>query len=367
MQINAAVVREKGGPFVQETLQLDDPRPDEILVRVVATGMCHSDLVVVHQKFPLPLPWVLGHEGAGVVEKVGSDVTHVRPGDHVVLSFASCGECRNCHEHQPAYCESWFGLNLAGSRRDGTPTITGSGGSPVRGCFFGQSSFATYALAHSSNVVKVPREAPLEMLGPLGCGIQTGAGAVLNVLKPRAGTSIAIFGAGAVGLAALMGAAIAGCGTIVAVDRVPSRLDLAKSLGATHIINSTQTDPVETLQSMEGMDFAIEAVGKSAVVEAAIKSIRPRGVCAVLGVEALGVTVPIELSHLSLGRTIMGITEGGADPQQFIPYLAGQFMTGRLPLDRLIRFYDLNDINQAMHDSESGATIKPVIRMSARS
>ena len=365
MEITAAVVRQKGGPFAQERLQLDSPRADEVLVRIVATGMCHSDLVVVHQQFPLPLPWVLGHEGAGVVLQVGATVSHVKPGDHVVLSFASCGECHNCHDHQPAYCDAWFALNTAGARRDGAATIKAADGSPVNGCFFGQSSFASHSLAHKSNVVKVPKDAPLHMLGPLGCGIQTGAGAVLNVLKPREGSSIAIFGTGAVGLAAQMGATIAGCGTIVAVDLVPSRLELARSLGATHVINAAETNAVEVLLAMGGMDFTVEAVGSPTVVDAAVKSLRPRGTCAVLGVAAPGVTLPVELAHLAGGRTITGITEGSADPQQFIPYLTKQFMTGRLPLDRLIRFYDLQDINQAMHDSESGVTVKPVIRVCA--
>ena len=277
MEITAAVVRQKGGPFAQERLQLDSPRADEVLVRIVATGMCHSDLVIVHQQYPLPLPWVLGHEGAGVVEQVGAAVSHVKPGDHVVLSFASCGECHNCQDHQPAYCDAWFALNTAGARRDGAATIKAADGSPVNGCFFGQSSFASHSLAHKSNVVKVPKDAPLHMLGPLGCGIQTGAGAVLNVLKPREGSSIAIFGTGAVGLAAQMGAAIAGCGTIVAVDLVPSRLELARSLGATHVINAAETNAVEALLAMGGMDFTVEAVGSPTVVDAAVKSLRPAG------------------------------------------------------------------------------------------
>lgn len=362
MQIQAAVVRDIGGPFLHETVELDEPRADEVLVRIVAVGMCHSDLAVVHHHYPLPMPWVLGHEGAGVVERVGSEVTHVVPGDHVVLSFASCGACEPCATGHRAYCQSFMPLNIYGRRLDGSATLNSAQGE-VNGCFFHQSSFASHALANRSNVVKVAKEAPLERLGPLGCGIQTGAGAVLNVLKPQAGSSFAVFGAGGVGLAALMGAKIAGCDPIIAVDRVASRLELAKELGATHIIDASQGDAVEQLQALGGMDFVIEATGVPAVVEAAIKSLAPQGTCGVLGVAPLGATAAFDIGFLA-GRTVRGITEGDADPHQFIPYLVERHLAGELPIDKMIRFYDMADINKAMADSESGASVKPILRVS---
>jgi aryl-alcohol dehydrogenase len=362
MEIQAAVVRQPGGPFLHESLTLDAPRADEVLVRIVATGLCHSDITAMHFHFPPPPPVVLGHEGAGIVEQVGAGVTHVVPGDHVVLSFASCGQCRNCNEGHPAYCDNFFLYNLNGSRPDGAPTLKGEHGT-VGGSFFGQSSFATYALAHKRNAVKVLKDAPLELLGPLGCGIQTGAGAVLNVLKPKAGSSFALFGCGGVGLAALMGAKIAGCDPIVAVDTVASRLDLARNLGATHTVNAASEDPVAALTALGGVDYVIEATGITAVIEQATQVLRARGVCGVLGVPKPDATITLNVMHTFLGRTVMGITEGDADPHLFIPELVEHYMAGRLPLDLLVKYYPLAEIGQAVADSQSGATVKPILRM----
>src|SRR5580693_4370229 len=207
----AAVVREKGGRFALERVCLDEPRPDEVLVRIRGVGMCHTDLVARDQYFPVPLPAVLGHEGAGVVEAVGSAVTKVAPGDHVVLSFASCGACANCRQGAYAYCDDLYGRNFSGARPDGSRTCCDADGHRIGGSFFSQSSFATRALATERNVVKIPSDVPVELMGPLGCGIQTGAGAVMNALRPKAGESIAIFGAGSVGMAAALAARVVGC------------------------------------------------------------------------------------------------------------------------------------------------------------
>lgn len=362
MEVRAAVVRHPGGPFLQESLTLGAPLPDEVLVRIVATGLCHSDITAMHFHFPPPPPVVLGHEGAGIVEAVGADVTHVVPGDHVVLSFNSCGECANCAAGHVAYCDNFFARNLNGRRPDGSETLHASSG-PVGGCFFGQSSFATYALAHKRNTVKVRKDAPLEMLGPLGCGIQTGAGAVLNVLKPERGSSFALFGCGGVGLAALMGARIAGCDPIVAVDRVPSRLELAKSLGATLTIDASKEDPVGRLTGMGGMKYVIEAAGIPSVMAQATQVVRSRGICAILGVAKPDATLTVNILQTFSGRTVMGIIEGDADPHVFIPFLVDKFMEGELPFDRLVKFYPFEQINKAVADSESGVTVKPILRM----
>jgi aryl-alcohol dehydrogenase len=200
--VKAAVVREKSGPFTIDELELSAPRSDEVLVRIVGVGICHTDLVCRDQYFPVPLPCVLGHEGSGVVEQIGSDVAGLAPGDHVVLSYASCGVCSSCLQGLPSYCLDLYAHNFLGTRPDGSTALS-QDGRPIHGHFFSQSSFATCAVAHARNTVKVP----------LGCGIQTGAGAVMNSLKPQAGSSIAVFGAGSVGLSAVVAARLVGCAT----------------------------------------------------------------------------------------------------------------------------------------------------------
>jgi aryl-alcohol dehydrogenase len=262
-QITAAVVRKKGGPFQIETLSLEDPRPDEVLIRIIATGMCHTDMVARDQLYTVPLPVVLGHEGAGVVERVGGNVKKIAVGDHVVLTYMWCGHCIVCLNGDLTYCANFYALNFGGGREDGSAATHDKQGT-VHDHFFGQSSFGTFALAHERNVIKVPNNAPLELLGPLGCGIQTGAGAVMNALKVRPGSSFVAFGGGAVGLSAVMAARVAGATTIIAADVVPSRLVLTKELGATHTINSRETDPVEAVRKISGggADFTLESSGR---------------------------------------------------------------------------------------------------------
>lgn len=213
MKITAAVATEPKTPFDVVELDLDDPRPDEVQIRLVATGVCRTDAIVRDQWYPTPLPAVLGHEGAGVVEKVGSAVSSVRPGDHVVLSFNSCGACKLCLTGHPAYCENFYAHNFAGQRSDGTTALS-LNGRQFSSHFFGQSSFASHANVAERSVVRVPEDAPLEILGPLGCGIQTGAGAILNVLQPRPGSAVVVFGAGAVGLSAVLAAKLRNATTI---------------------------------------------------------------------------------------------------------------------------------------------------------
>src|SRR3984957_16704089 len=299
MEIRAAVVRQPGGPFLQENLTLAAPQPDEVVVRIVATGLCHSDITAMHFHFPPPPPVVLGHEGAGIVDSVGANVTHVVPGDHVVLSFNSCGECVNCKAGHVAYCENFFPRNLKGCRSDGSDTLHGANGR-VGGCFFGQSSFANYALAHKRNTVKVRKDAPLE---------------------------------------------------------------LARKLGATHVIDASKEDPVARLTGMGGMNYVIEAAGIPSVIAQAVQTTRSRGICGILGVVKPDATLTVNVLQAFSGRTIMGITEGDADPHVFIPYLVDKFMAGELPLDLLIRFYAFEEINKAVADSESGVTVKPILRM----
>jgi aryl-alcohol dehydrogenase len=363
VRITAALTETTGAPFTLASLDLDDPRPGEVVVRMVSSGVCHTDLIVRDQWYPVPLPAVLGHEGAGVVAAVGDGVTSVAPGDHVVLTFNSCGGCRMCVQGRQAYCDQFFACNFAGARVDGSSPLHRESGD-VHGAFFGQSSFATHALATERNVVKVDRQAPLELLGPLGCGIQTGAGGVLNSLKPPAGSSIAIFGTGSVGISAVMAAAVAGCTTIVAVDLNEQRLELATEVGATHAVNATAGDTVERLRELTGglgVDYSLETTAVPAVLRQAVDALNQGGTCGLIGAAALGTEVSLDMSSLLFGRSVRGIVEGDSVPRLFIPKLVELYRQGRFPFDKLIKTYAFEDINQAVEDSEKGTTLKPVL------
>lgn len=364
MKITAAVARNKGAAFSIEQLELEEPRPDEVLVRIVGVGICHTDVKAWQQIRPVPLPVVLGHEGSGIVEAVGSQVNKVEPGDHVVMSYHSCGTCANCQNGQPAYCELTVTLNFGAMRLDGTTPFTRLE-ETIHGPFFGQSSFATYALASERNVTRVSQDAPLEILGPLGCGIQTGAGAVLNSLQAQPGTSIAVYGVGSVGLSAVLAAVAAGCTTIIAVDVQGNRLELALELGATHAINPTEVDPVRASRDIQtgGTDYALDTSGRADVFRQAVDSIRVAGTCGLIGGMAPGQEVCMEANHLLLGRRVRGIIQGDSVPDIFIPHLIDLHLQGRFPFDRLVTFYALDQINDAITDMKSGKVIKPIMRM----
>jgi aryl-alcohol dehydrogenase len=364
-EIKAAVIRKKGGPFRIETLTLEEPRPDEVLVRIVATGMCHTDMVARDQLYTVPMPVVLGHEGAGIVEQVGAGVKKLKPGDHVVLTYMWCGHCIPCLRGDLTYCANFYPLNFGGAREDGS-TATHDKQAPVHDHFFGQSSFGTFALVHERNTVKVPNKAPLELLGPLGCGIQTGAGAVMNALKVRPGSSFAAFGGGAVGLSAVMAARVSGATTIIAADVVPSRLALAKELGATHTVNSKETNPIEAVRKITGggADFTLESSGRPAVLRHAIDALAIRGICGIVGAPALGTEASFDVNGvMTTGKRIIGIIEGDSVPDIFIPSLVELYTQGRFPFDKLVKFYSFDQINQAAEDSEKGITIKPIVRI----
>jgi aryl-alcohol dehydrogenase len=362
MEIQAALIRERGGPFQVEAVEMEAPRRAEILVRIVATGICHTDLVVRDQ-IPFSAPAILGHEGAGIVEQVGADVDKVRVGDHVVLTFASCGTCSNCLRGKPAYCASFARSNVGGCRSDGSCAHR-QHGLTLWSNFFGQSSFASHALVHQRNVVRVASEGRLAYLGPLGCGLQTGAGAVLNSLKPAVGSSIAVFGLGSVGFAALMAAKVSGCALIVAVDINEDRLALATELGATHVINGNQVDAVETIRRISGgVDYVVEATGLVKVMAQCVDALQCTGTAVMLGAAPQGATIDIKASTLMRGITVKGVIEGDSVPDLLIPTLVSLFHRGLFPIDRLVKFYALEDVNQAVSDMEKGLVIKPVLRM----
>jgi aryl-alcohol dehydrogenase len=363
MDIKAAVIFEKAGKFSIEPLQISEPNDDEVLVRIVGSGVCHTDLGARDGHLPLPLPSVFGHEGAGVVEKVGARVTKVAPGDHVVLSWGCCGKCTSCKSGKDSYCLDFFLYNFHGARPDGSTTLK-KGDQVVHGSFFGQSSFANFALANEGNVVKVRKDVPIEILGPLGCGVLTGAGAVMNTLQPLAGSSIAVFGVGTVGMSAILGAVVCGCTTIIAVDILQDRLEKAKEFGATHTINSSEVDPVEAIQEITGggAEFTLECVGNPAVLSPSVESLPSLGVCGLLGVVPPGTEVTFDMDLIMNGRTVKGIIEGDAIPDLFIPKLIELHRQDRFPFDKLIKFYPFEDINQAAEDMEKGLVIKPVLR-----
>lgn len=362
MKIKAAVVREKSGPFVLEEIELGDPRDDEVLVRIVASGLCHTDLVARDQYMPVPLPVVLGHEGAGIVERVGARVKKVAPGDHVVSSYLSCGSCSSCVTGRPAYCLNFFPCNISGFRMDGSPTMSQKG-RVVHGSFFGQSSFATHAIVSERNIVKVSDEASLEKLAPLGCGIQTGAGGVMNSLKVRPGSSIAVFGMGSVGLSAIMAARVVGSTTIVAIDVTQERLTMAKKLGATHAVNPKKTEPVEDIRKITGggANYSLECTGIPEVLSQSLDCLAMTGECGLIGVAPFGSRVSLDCQNILNGRSIRGIVEGDSIPEVFIPQLIDLYSQGRFPFDKILKMYTLAQINEAAADSEKGKVIKAVI------
>lgn len=361
MDIRAAVTHAQAEAFSLEDVTLSGPHSNEVLVRIVATGVCHTDAVARDLGIS-PYPIVLGHEGAGVVEQVGENVADLAPGDHVVLSFAHCGKCENCLTGHPAYCLIFNDLNFGGRMEDGSFRL--HQGDTDLATFFGQSSFGTYAVVNARNAVKVDKAVDLALLGPLGCGIQTGAGTVLNALRPEFGSAIAVYGCGAVGLSAIMAAQIAGCPQIFAVDVHDSRLDLARQLGATHAFNGQQVDVVKEIKTASGggTRYAVETTGVPSVVRQALQALRPLGRAAIVGVTP-EMSIDVHNDLMAEGKAMIGIIEGDSVPRVFIPQLIAHYQAGRFPFDKLVRFYDFAAINQAFEDSGQGVTIKPVLKI----
>ena len=360
--MKSAVLREYGGDLALVDVEPNGLQADEILVRIAGVGLCHTDLTAMNGVVPLPLPAVLGHEGAGIVEAVGDGVTTLAIGDHVVLSFDSCRQCPACRSGHPAYCELFAAMNYFGSRLDGTATLR-AGDGDVHGSWFGQSSFGTHAVASARNAVKVDKDLPVELLGPLGCGLLTGAGAVLNVLRPEPGQSIGVWGMGTVGLAAVMAAKAAGCATIVAVDMNADRLSLAQEFGATHVFNPTEhTDLVWAITEQVGaLHYTVEAVGLGSVIRQALETLRSPGTCVTLGLQSLENEISIDQGHLLIGRTLTGVIEGDADPHTFIPELIGLWRAGTFPFDKLIETFALDNVNDAVESLRAGRVVKPVL------
>jgi aryl-alcohol dehydrogenase len=363
MSATAAVSRVHGGAFSIEEIEVGEPRAGEVLVEIRACGLCHTDVTINGGSFPTPFPVVLGHEGAGVVAAVGEGVSHVAPGDHVGLSYASCGTCRSCLVGRPYHCHGFWEHNFMAQRADGS-TGYAAGGEPVHSHFFGQSAFSSLAIVPVRSVVALADDVPFELAAPLGCGIQTGAGTVLNALAPPAGSSLAVFGVGGVGLSAVMAAKVVGASPIIAIDPSAARLALARELGATHTIDPGAQDPVEAIMALTGtgVEYAVEASGATVALRAAVDAAGPGGVVAIVGAPPMGAEVSLDVNlWLAKGRTVRGVVEGHSVPQVFIPRLVELWRAGLLPLERLVRTFPLSAINEAAASAERGETIKPVL------
>ncbi|RJO70659.1 NAD(P)-dependent alcohol dehydrogenase [Nocardia panacis] len=360
----AAIVERPGAPFRFEEVTLDGLRPDEIRVRLHAAGVCHTDLNARAGNLPFPMPAVFGHEGAGVVEAVGTAVTTPKPGERVVLSFASCGGCRACRAGRPVRCGQWGALNLSGgSRLDGTATLHREH-RPVHGHFFGQSAFATRVTVNARSAIPVPDDVPLDVAAPLGCSVQTGAGAVLRILRPTVGSSLAIFGAGAVGLSALLAARLTPAGRIIAVDLRPERLAIARELGAQHLIDAREGDVAARIREISdgGVHYALDTTGDPSALRTAVDSLAIAGVCGVIGAAPPNTEVRLDMAAM-LDRLprLIGINQGDADPRSFIPQLLELYRSGRLPYDKFITRFRFSEIEAAAQAAARGAAIKPVL------
>ncbi|WP_286696054.1 NAD(P)-dependent alcohol dehydrogenase [Spongiibacter sp. UBA1325] len=368
MQVTAAVSRNAGAEFQLEQLKLEEPRDHEVLVRVVAVGVCHTDIAARDQLLPSELPVVLGHEGAGIVEQVGAGVTAVKPGDHVVMSFTSCGACEPCEHDHHNYCQQFAPLNFVGMRGDGSKAFIDANGNAVGSHFFGQSSFGSYALAQENNVVKVRDDAPLELLGPLGCGIQTGAGTFMRAFGCESGAAVAVTGGGAVGLSAVLGAVVQGCNPIIVVEPHANRREMALSLGATHAIDPMAGDLVEQLRAIapNGLNYALDTTGKAAVISSLVASMGAGGEIGFVGVPSNPDDAVLKIDVLNMllcGIKVKGICEGDANPAEFIPVMVDLFMDGKFPFDKLCQFYDFENINEAVEAQHRGECVKAILKL----
>jgi aryl-alcohol dehydrogenase len=366
--ITAAIVDTAGDDFRLNGIELGEPRDGEVRVKIMAAGLCHTDLAVRAGRTPFPLPGVLGHEGTGVVEAVGSAVRGLQPGDRVVLSYASCGHCAVCYDGRPVQCESWMPLNFGGGRLDGSSAMRWPhGGQPaLHGQFFGQSSFATATVVGERSVVRVESDAPWEVLAPLGCAVQTGAGTVLSVLRPDPGSSLAIYGAGSVGLAAVLAAQLTAVSRIVVVDRVPGRLELARSLGATDTVDAGRRDVLDAVREIThgGAGYAIETTGSTPVLRQAVDGLAVGGRCAVVGAPPFGSEVALDVNNFLIRNpAVVGINQGLSASRRFIPALVALYDSGRLPVERLVTTFPFADINIAAKAAGDGHVVKPVLLM----
>lgn len=339
--------------------ELDDPHPDEVLVRIEAVGVCYTD-AEARQTHDDPI--VLGHEGVGRVLAVGDDVRHIGVGQRVMLTYPHCDACRPCRTGRPFDCDHGLDLSFQGTRADGTMPIT-IGGHPTRSAFFQQSSFATAALARASQAVPVGEDLPASVLAAMACGVLTGAGTVVNIFRAGLDDAVVVIGAGAVGLAAVMAARLAGCRRVVAVDVHRSRLDLALDLGASHSVDASEPDAAERIRAATGgADFVLETSGRATSWDLGLEVLAMGGM---LGV----VTVPQPEREFAMrphrlferGGRLVTIIQGHAEASSMVPRLVEWYRSGRFPVDRLVSTFPFADIDRAFAASAAGVAIKPVL------
>jgi aryl-alcohol dehydrogenase len=352
------------GALVVADVEFGAPGPGEVLVKLVASGLCHTDLAVIAGGIPFGTPGVIGHEGAGVVAAVGEGVSSVSVGDKVLLSFTSCGYCAACSSGHPAYCETWLPRNLLGMLRpDGSGSVTRDG-EPVAAHFFGQSSFGQYSIADERSIVKVDPDADLVVLAPLGCGVLTGFGSVWNVLNPGKLDVVAVYGTGAVGLSAVLAASLRSPAQLIAIDIVDERLALARELGATDTINAMTENVVERLAELtggRGVTLSFDTTGSPKVARTALDAAAVRGTVLVCGAPPPGTEIPVDIQGILTGKILRGVTMGDTNPRELIPQLVALHAEGKLPLEKLEKTYLLDEIGQAADDMHHGVTVKPVI------
>jgi len=363
LQILAAIAR-AGAPFSLERCELSPPATDEVLVRVEACGICHTDLSAHNGTLPTPLPAVLGHEGVGRIERLGPGVSGFEIGQRVLMSFGACGHCESCAQQVPAYCRNMRSLNMQGRRLDGSSPVA-LHGEAITGHFFAQSSFATHAVANTTNLVRLDGDLPAMLMAPLACSVQTGMSSMVDVLKPSSEERVAIFGCGAVGLGAVMAARLLGCRQIVAVDLREERVALACEVGATVGVVSGRDDLRARVKAIGGVHAAFDCTGHPGVIEAAFQLLLPRGQLLCAGVSPADATIRTGATQLVFtGRSLRGTIEGDANPREFIPRMIAWYREGKLPLERLVTAYPFRKINQAVDDMATGKVVKPVLVMS---
>ena len=364
--MKAAIIEEVGKPFIIGDVDVLDPREGEVLVRMVAAGVCHSDLHALKGELPAPLPVVAGHEGAGVVEAVGPGVTSVKPGDHVLLLWrASCGKCYYCAHERPALCDLGSKVRWSGKLRDGTSRFRWNG--KELNHFGGVSTFSEYTVTLAESLVPIRKDVGLDRAALVGCAVLTGVGAVLNTVRVEAGDSVVVFGSGGVGLNVIQGAALVGAERIIAVDVRDNKLEYAKQFGATHVVNSSREDPVEAVKALtdgRGADYAFEVIGLVKTVEQSLASVRRAGSAVLIGQPPKGVEMSVNiLEHILFEKSLIGSLYGSMVPSRDVPKLLDLYVAGKLKLDELIsRSYPLEEINEAYGALARGEVARSVIR-----
>lgn len=366
--MKAAVLHGFNEPLKIEEVKLDPPKEHEVLVKIVATGVCHSDLSVIEGKFPYMTPVVLGHEAAGIVEETGSEVTTVARGDHVVLSFMpECGHCAYCLSGKPHLCQKGMESLAVGGLMDGTTRLS-SGGSPVYH-FMGLSSFAERAVVHESVAIKISPDIPLDRACLIGCGVTTGVGAAIHTAQVEPLSTVAVIGCGGVGLNVIQGATMAGARVIVAVDVRDDKLELAKTFGATHTVNAKKDDAISKIMDYAdglGADYSFEVIGRPETVATAFGALRPGGVCVVVGVAPIDAVMEVTPMALMQEKTLKGCIYGSSKPKVDMPRLLHAYQAKKLKLDELVsRTYPLEGINEAFDAMRRGDVARSVIRLAA--